>query len=39
MVEGRDVLVPPEQNLRIEDDIGDAIPKIDDGPGRPSPPT
>jgi UDP-N-acetylglucosamine 1-carboxyvinyltransferase len=32
MVEGRDVLVPPEQGLQIRDDIGDAIPKIDDGP-------
>jgi len=32
MIEGRDVIVPPEQNLRIEDDIGDVIPKIDDGP-------
>jgi UDP-N-acetylglucosamine 1-carboxyvinyltransferase len=32
MVEGNDVLVPPEQNLTIRDDQGDAIPKIDDGP-------
>jgi UDP-N-acetylglucosamine 1-carboxyvinyltransferase len=32
MVEGRDVFVPPEQTLRIRDDAGDAIPKIDDGP-------
>jgi UDP-N-acetylglucosamine 1-carboxyvinyltransferase len=32
MVEDRDVLVPPDQNLRIRDDQGDAIPKIDDGP-------
>ncbi len=32
MIEGRDVLVPPEQRLEIRDDIGDAIPKIDDGP-------
>jgi UDP-N-acetylglucosamine 1-carboxyvinyltransferase len=32
MVEGRDLLVPPEQKLAIRDDIGDAIPKIDDGP-------
>ncbi len=31
-VEGRDVLVPPEQKLAVRDDIGDAIPKIDDGP-------
>jgi UDP-N-acetylglucosamine 1-carboxyvinyltransferase len=32
MVEGRDVLVPPEQALEIRDDLGDAIPKIEDGP-------
>jgi UDP-N-acetylglucosamine 1-carboxyvinyltransferase len=32
MVEGNDVLVPPEQRLEIRDDVGDAIPKIDDGP-------
>ena len=32
MVEGRDLLVPPEQRLTIRDDQGDAIPKIDDGP-------
>jgi UDP-N-acetylglucosamine 1-carboxyvinyltransferase len=32
MVEGRDVLVPPDQRLEIRDDMGDAIPKIDDGP-------
>jgi UDP-N-acetylglucosamine 1-carboxyvinyltransferase len=31
-VEGSDVLVPPEQRLEIQDDLGDAIPKIDDGP-------
>jgi UDP-N-acetylglucosamine 1-carboxyvinyltransferase len=31
-IEGRDVLVAPEQALTIRDDIGDAIPKIDDGP-------
>jgi UDP-N-acetylglucosamine 1-carboxyvinyltransferase len=30
--EGNDVLVPPEQRLEIQDDLGDAIPKIDDGP-------
>jgi UDP-N-acetylglucosamine 1-carboxyvinyltransferase len=30
--EGRDLLVPPEQRLRVRDDVGDAIPKIDDGP-------
>jgi UDP-N-acetylglucosamine 1-carboxyvinyltransferase len=27
-----DVLVPPEQNLRVQDDVGDAIGKIEDGP-------
>ncbi len=32
MVEGNDILVPPEQALRVQDDLGDAIPKIDDGP-------
>ena len=32
MVEGRDILVPPEQRLQIRDDVGDAIPKLDDGP-------
>jgi UDP-N-acetylglucosamine 1-carboxyvinyltransferase len=32
MVDGRDILVPPEQRLQIRDDLGDAIPKIDDGP-------
>jgi UDP-N-acetylglucosamine 1-carboxyvinyltransferase len=32
MVEGNDILVPPEQALEIRDDVGDAIPKIDDGP-------
>jgi UDP-N-acetylglucosamine 1-carboxyvinyltransferase len=32
MVEGSDVLVPPEQNLRVQGDFGDAIPKIEDGP-------
>src|SRR3954449_1213494 len=32
MVEGNDILVPPEQALQIRDDLGDAIPKIDDGP-------
>ncbi|MEK6277468.1 MAG: UDP-N-acetylglucosamine 1-carboxyvinyltransferase [Actinomycetota bacterium] len=32
MIEGNDVLVPPEQNLRVQDDLGDAIPKIEDGP-------
>jgi UDP-N-acetylglucosamine 1-carboxyvinyltransferase len=32
MIEGEDLLVPPEQKLTIRDDQGDAIPKIDDGP-------
>ena len=32
MVEGRDLLVPPEQRLAVRDDVGDAIAKIDDGP-------
>src|ERR671919_513717 len=32
MLEGNDLLVPPNQNLAIRDDQGDAIPKIDDGP-------
>jgi UDP-N-acetylglucosamine 1-carboxyvinyltransferase len=32
MVEDRDILVAPEQKLTIKDDMGDAIPKIDDGP-------
>ncbi|HEX2467449.1 MAG TPA: UDP-N-acetylglucosamine 1-carboxyvinyltransferase [Solirubrobacterales bacterium] len=32
MIEGNDVLVPPEQALEIRDDLGAAIPKIDDGP-------
>ncbi len=31
-VEGSDVLVPPEQKLQIKSDLGDAIPKIEDGP-------
>jgi UDP-N-acetylglucosamine 1-carboxyvinyltransferase len=31
-VEGNDVFVPPEQRLRVRDDVGDVIPKIDDGP-------
>jgi UDP-N-acetylglucosamine 1-carboxyvinyltransferase len=30
--EGRDLIVPAEQELAIRDDLGDAIPKIDDGP-------
>jgi UDP-N-acetylglucosamine 1-carboxyvinyltransferase len=32
MVEGNDILVPKNQNLTVKDDLGDAIPKIDDGP-------
>jgi UDP-N-acetylglucosamine 1-carboxyvinyltransferase len=31
-VEGNDIRVPDGQRLEIEDDIGGAIPKIDDGP-------
>ena len=31
-VEGQDVIVPPGQRLAVKDDVGDAIPKIDDGP-------
>jgi UDP-N-acetylglucosamine 1-carboxyvinyltransferase len=31
-MEGRDMLVPPDQKLRIQSDLGDAIPKIEDGP-------
>ncbi len=31
-IDGRDVLVPPGQALRIQSDLGDAIPKIEDGP-------
>jgi UDP-N-acetylglucosamine 1-carboxyvinyltransferase len=30
--DGSDLIVPPEQRLRIKDDAGEAIPKIDDGP-------
>jgi UDP-N-acetylglucosamine 1-carboxyvinyltransferase len=30
--DGADLLVPPEQRLRVRDDAGDVIPKIDDGP-------
>jgi UDP-N-acetylglucosamine 1-carboxyvinyltransferase len=32
VIEGRDLFVPPEQQLAVRDDLGDAIPKIDDGP-------
>jgi UDP-N-acetylglucosamine 1-carboxyvinyltransferase len=31
-VEGEDVVVPPDQRLRVRTDVGDAIPKIEDGP-------
>ncbi len=31
-VEGRDVIVNDDQRLAVRDDMGDAIPKIDDGP-------
>jgi UDP-N-acetylglucosamine 1-carboxyvinyltransferase len=31
-IEGDDVLVPPGQRLRVKADLGDAIPKIEDGP-------
>ncbi|MDQ3759175.1 MAG: UDP-N-acetylglucosamine 1-carboxyvinyltransferase [Actinomycetota bacterium] len=30
--DGPDLLVPPNQELRVQDDLGDAIPKIEDGP-------
>jgi len=32
VIDDRDILVPPEQQLAVRDDVGDAIPKIDDGP-------
>ena len=32
MVEGSDLLVPPEQKLAIKDDHGEMTPQIDDGP-------
>jgi UDP-N-acetylglucosamine 1-carboxyvinyltransferase len=32
IVEGSDILIPPEQRLVVQADLGDAIPKIDDGP-------
>ena len=32
LIEGSDLLVPPDQQLAIRDDMGDAIAKIDDGP-------
>jgi UDP-N-acetylglucosamine 1-carboxyvinyltransferase len=31
-IEGSDVIVPPGQRLRVQSDVGDAIPKIEDGP-------
>jgi len=31
-IDGSDVLVPPGQQLRVQSDLGDAIPKIEDGP-------
>ena len=31
-IEGDDMIVPPGQQLRVRADIGDAIPKIEDGP-------
>jgi len=31
-IDGRDMLVPPGQRLRVQSDLGDAIPKIEDGP-------
>lgn len=31
-ITGSDVYVPPDQSLRIVDDAGGAVPKIDDGP-------
>ena len=31
-IDGTDLLVPPGQELHIQDDLGDAIPKIEDGP-------
>lgn len=31
-IEGGDMLVPPEQRLRVKADVGDAIPKVEDGP-------
>ena len=31
-IEGDDVIVPPDQSLEVKSDLGDAIPKIEDGP-------
>jgi UDP-N-acetylglucosamine 1-carboxyvinyltransferase len=30
--DGNDIVVPPDQKLRIRDDVGDAVSKIEDGP-------
>ena len=38
-VEGTDVIVPGEQQLKIQNDAGGHTPKIEDGPGRRSRPT
>jgi UDP-N-acetylglucosamine 1-carboxyvinyltransferase len=31
-IDGNDVLVPPEQVLQVQADVGDATPKVEDGP-------
>lgn len=31
-IDGTDIVVPPGQSLEVEADLGDAIPKIEDGP-------
>ena len=31
-IDGNDAVVPPGQRLRVQSDLGDAIPKIEDGP-------
>jgi UDP-N-acetylglucosamine 1-carboxyvinyltransferase len=31
-IDGSDAIVPPGQHLRVQSDLGDAIPKIEDGP-------
>jgi UDP-N-acetylglucosamine 1-carboxyvinyltransferase len=31
-IDGNDAIVPPGQHLRVQSDLGDAIPKIEDGP-------
>jgi UDP-N-acetylglucosamine 1-carboxyvinyltransferase len=31
-IDGADVIVPPNQSLEVQSDLGDAIPKIEDGP-------